>query len=36
MGLRGTDLNLAQKFQENKILKKLNFEFCLSFKSVPG
>ena len=31
-----TDLNLGQKFQENKILKLLNFEFCLSFKSAPG
>ena len=36
MGLPGADLNLGQKIQENKNLKILNFEFCLSFKSVRG
>ena len=38
MGLPGTDFrqSLGQKFEENKISKILNFEFCLSFKSFPG
>ena len=36
MGLPGTDLNLGQKLQENRISKILDFEFCLNFKSVPG
>ena len=36
MGLPSTDLSLAQKFQENKIWKILNFEFCPRLKSGLG
>ena len=36
MRLPGTDLSLRQTFQENKISKILNFEFCRSLKSVAG
>ena len=35
MGLPGTDLNVGRKFTKTK-LKILNFELCVSFKSVPG
>ena len=35
MELPGADLNIRQKSRKLN-LKILNFEFCLSFKSVPG
>ena len=36
MRLPGTDSSLGQTFQENKISKILNFEFCRGLKSVAG
>ena len=36
MGLPGRSSNPRQKFKENKIQKKLIFEFCLSFKFASG